>query len=312
MHARPRRVFALCLALLSSCDSPGDSRPLSPGDDASVVDLSHPDVAPIAGVDGPAASTPDGSTPGFAAWLDGSNWVDLPRGSFYMTAAGFTWELWFNATSVPTDSTPTGEYPRPTSQYLFTVADGAFCEDALIAFGVPYGRADALSFVVDSPGACRYRDAAPIGYVPAGGFQNGRWYHVAAVRDVSANWVGLYLDGALVASKSSTVSPLIKASFAASVGRFFYGTSPVAGGAHLFKGAIDEVRVYERPLGASEVRDHYNGGKGRYGSASEPGLVAGWHLDETSGTGATDFGPNHLDGNYVNSPGHVPGVVFAP
>src|SRR5450432_624055 len=129
---------------------------------------------------------------------------------------------------------------------------------------------------------------SPIGYVPAGGFQNGHWYHVVAVRSVAGNCVGLYVDGVSVASKTTSAGPIIRSTLAATIGRWTDGTHEWG---HV-QGLIDEARVYDRPLSAAEVRDHYNGGLGRYGAPSDSGLIAGWHFDESTGTTATDYGPS--------------------
>jgi Concanavalin A-like lectin/glucanases superfamily len=192
-------------------------------------------------------------------------------------------------------------------QMLFVVADGQGCVDVNLGFGGTYRAPADLAFVVDGPGGCGARDTTPVNYRPPGGFENERTYHVAGVRDYDAKCVGLYLDGVLVGSKTSEFEPIQATGFVASIGRWTDGGYDSA---H-FKGVIDEVLVYGRPLNAAEIRRHFNGGQGRTSSASDPGIAAGWHLDETEGPTAVDFGPAGLDGTYDNTPSHVDGLVPA-
>lgn len=244
---------------------------------------------------------------GNAVVLDGRNWVAVPKTANYVPAEGFTWEAWFNGASLPTDTTSRIDAAL-SGQMLFVVADGLSCVDFSLGFGGTNRAPAELAFTVDGPGGCGTRDTTPVHYRPTGGFQNLHWYHVAAVRDYTAQSVALYLDGVLVDSKADTTAPIAGAGFSASIGRWTDGGFDVS---H-FMGAIDEVRVYGRPLSAAEIGQHFNAGAGRPGIPTEPGLVAGWHLDETTGTAAMDYGAAHLDGMYVNSPAHAPGIVRLP
>lgn len=51
-----------------------------------------------------------------------------------------------------------------------------------------------------------------------------------------------------------------------------------------FDGTIDEMRLYTRILGATEVTANYNGGAGRYWPSDFRNLVVWWHMDEGSGS----------------------------
>jgi len=64
-----------------------------------------------------------------------------------------------------------------------------------------------------------------------------------------------------------------------------------------FKGIIDEVRIYNRALSATEIQEHYNGT-----FTDESGLVGLWHFDEGSGTNATDASGNGNNGTLINNP----------
>jgi hypothetical protein len=82
------------------------------------------------------------------------------------------------------------------------------------------------------------------------------WYHVVAVRSgTSENWsVRIYLNGNLDASIATAVNPTLP------TGNASIGTDlPNAG--RFFTGKIDEVRMYNRALSATEVKQLYNLGR---------------------------------------------------
>jgi len=68
-----------------------------------------------------------------------------------------------------------------------------------------------------------------------GGFENNRWYHVAATYDGSV--YRLYLDGVEVAESKPNLT-LTKGTNALSIGSYSGGMTSV------FKGALDEVKIY--------------------------------------------------------------------
>lgn len=87
---------------------------------------------------------------------------------------------------------------------------------------------------------------------------NDNVYHHAVVTTVSggSNQSLIYLDGALVMTTTRTdtsqTSPVIIGDFNASP------TSP-------FHGTIDEVAIYSSILAPATIKQHYNGGLGRFG-----------------------------------------------
>ncbi|MAT69753.1 MAG: hypothetical protein CMJ58_09535 [Planctomycetaceae bacterium] len=97
------------------------------------------------------------------------------------------------------------------------------------------------------------------------------WRHVAAVFDDSADSLKLYIDGSLVASKTTTDT----------LNWTGQGTSTVVGahgnGQTTFDldGGVDDIRVYGKALSEAEIAEVY-------------GLIAHWKLDETAGTTAYD------------------------
>ena len=81
---------------------------------------------------------------------------------------------------------------------------------------------------------------------------DGRWHHVAAVRDGSAAENYLYVDGILEGSTKVTYSTGFDSATAAlNIG--YLDTNPF----YRFAGTIDEIAVYGRALAEKEIRQHY-------------------------------------------------------
>ncbi|MFW6161613.1 MAG: LamG domain-containing protein [Planctomycetota bacterium] len=133
----------------------------------------------------------------------------------------------------------------------------------------------------------------------------GEWQHVVGTfeaQSIDANGVAtglkkLYVDGRLVGSATQQYLPNEARPLRIGAG------ATEGGGAYWFGGRIDEVAVYDRPIGAGEVLDHYL--MARYPTV--PNVIAYWGLDEASASQpALDYSPNGLDGTYL--PGVTPGV----
>ena len=78
------------------------------------------------------------------------------------------------------------------------------------------------------------------------------WHHLAGVRDTAAMRLELYVDSVLVASKTPSVFGPINSQVNTVIGQ----VSP-AYPYEFFSGLIDEVRIYNRALSESEIRELY-------------------------------------------------------
>jgi len=82
-----------------------------------------------------------------------------------------------------------------------------------------------------------------------------RWYHVVYIFDASVSSTNgtesFYVDGVRVASRTGVVGDPLSSSIK-------IGTSQ---NPHIFKGLMDDVRIYNRALGAGEVKRLYDMGK---------------------------------------------------
>lgn len=81
------------------------------------------------------------------------------------------------------------------------------------------------------------------------------WYNIVAVRNDTTKTVALYVNGALFQSQSYTNSATGGNNTSMSIGQ------SLSAGGHWFGGSIDDVRVYNRALTATEVTALYNLGR---------------------------------------------------
>lgn len=126
-------------------------------------------------------------------------------------------------------------------------------------------------------------------------FALGAWFHVAVVVDRAANTAYLYLNGAQVSS----------ANIAATSGNIDSDASFRIGydaGGFKFNGAVDEVRMYNQPLSASDVAAIYKSGEIVKKGVSNGGLIGWWTFDEGTSTTAGDASGNGNTGTLTNGP----------
>ena len=113
-----------------------------------------------------------------------------------------------------------------------------------------------------------------------------RWTHIAAV--YSDKNVKLYLNGALVASKSFNNNPIFSGTEWLEIGVNRPGAD------EYFNGLIDEISVYKRALTAEEIERSYHDGLGR---------VAVLHMDSNW----NDASPSMSNGTIHGSPAFIVG-----
>lgn len=127
----------------------------------------------------------------------------------------------------------------------------------------------------------------------------GRWIHVAAIMrdalDMDLFLNGVEIGGRYVGDSNSPISSLSPDD----VAKIGYWRSN--GENFLYKGQIDELRIWNRSLSISEIRQNMC----RKLGVNEPGLIGHWTFDEISGNVLTDKSPNHFDGKLKGNPTHV-------
>ncbi|WP_460605663.1 LamG-like jellyroll fold domain-containing protein [Jatrophihabitans fulvus] len=160
---------------------------------------------------------------GTALQLDGSTQSAQTQGTVVDTSGNFSVGAWVKLDSTGHFATAVGE-------------DG----NGASAFFLQYSQADNR-FAFSTVGGRALSDTAP---------ETGRWYHLVGVHDASAGTYTLYVDGKAQQQVhqqcigDSATGPL-------TIGRGQYGGNP----ADYWPGALDDVRVWNRALSASDVAD---------------------------------------------------------
>jgi|GEM_PF-898369 len=117
----------------------------------------------------------------------------------------------------------------------------------------------------------------------------GQWSHIAVTYNGSNGQIIIYINGTEVAYETwnsggsgNIVSDNENALY---IGRY---TTDLAD--RYFKGKIDEIRIENRVLSASEISDDYNSGSGSKLEVDDNTLAV-WHFDEERGSTCYDGGP---------------------
>ena len=135
--------------------------------------------------------------------------------------------------------------------------------------------------------------AAPVPNLP------DRWIYFTAVVKSETD-IQLYVNGLNVGGAPRGNSTLPMASDypqdVAKIG-YFLSNSIV----HRFKGLMDEVRIWNRSLTETEIRDTMC----RRLKGNEPGLIGYWNFDETGGDVIKDSSPRGYDGVLKGNPARV-------
>ena len=95
---------------------------------------------------------------------------------------------------------------------------------------------------------------------------NGAWHMVAFTRDVTADTLNAYVDGALETSTTDPTTAAITGSQEVWLGRSAFtqsGASPT--GSYPFLGSMGEVMIYDRALSAAEIAITFRATRSRYG-----------------------------------------------
>lgn len=168
-------------------------------------------------VNGPVWTT---GTAGAALQFNGSNQSVDTGAAILDTTGNYTAAAWVKLDSL-------GGFATAVSQ------DGATNS----AFFLQYSGADNR-FAFSFAGVRALAPTAP---------ETGRWYHLVGVRDVTAGTLTLYVDGQPAGTAYACLGDA--SSGHTVIGRAKFGGNPV----DFWRGAIDQVHVYDRALTAAEV-----------------------------------------------------------
>ena len=142
-------------------------------------------------------------------------------------------------------------------------------------------------------------------------YEVGRWYHLACSYDSSTDAVSIYIDGAHLQTYTialqSTGRTLTNLSF---IGAYDTYAGNVR---QSFNGSIDQVRIYDSTLTASEVLQLYNETSSTANTLNFPtgaGCVAAYPLDTNSNDLSGSYNGTDSNITYSDGPGFLPSFVW--
>ncbi len=199
-----------------------------------VLDITTGLVAAYAFDEGTGSTTMDSSGNGNAAVVNGARWT---------TNAKFGFALAFNGrdsfVSAPVEGLPDISGPKTIACWVYVFGKTNIPQSIVALANASQPAAIELGIENAQIGDMQYGDAWLVATYPP---SLRAWHHYAYTFDGLEN--RLYIDGTL--ASSSTIPPQ-----AAPVSSFEFGRWIT--GSNYFKGAVDEVRVYNRPLDQDEI-----------------------------------------------------------
>lgn len=128
-------------------------------------------------------------------------------------------------------------------------------------------------------------------------FTANTWMHVAVTYNNSASEWKVYYDGV---EQNFTLANGNGENPADNDSGWRIGKNDGSFGNSEFNGTIDEIRIYNRALSASEVRDLHQRGLATVKQPDRTGLIGYWSLDDGGGSIAGDSSGNGKDGTLKN------------
>ena len=161
--------------------------------------------------------------------FDGSSYIELPPNKF--ATDEFTYAAWVKLAYVPQTYDvltimDTGNYRGDHAMVL--------ANTTVLGWGMWSYTEDRANF-----------NFAYSGSLPT---NTNQWYHILASR--SKNQLNIYVNGALSSSQTMTGKPFYEGTVRTLIGQRFDGTFS-------FRGAIDDVRIYNRALSDTEAKRVY-------------------------------------------------------
>ena len=250
------------------------------GIDSILINVAQPTIASCAGS---------------LLFLHPSDAVDLPTPSSnqYYSSNGFTWECWVKL-AAPFSSYTSSNNFRP----IICSIDPIVYEDICLSFGWVGGVGNVplthLAFKVDGPNSSTGPSPVSCDYALPGGFLLGTWYHVAGTMDYSTHTSKLYLNGALVDTKTVNSAPFSRII----PSQLSWDNALNPGYSNLpLGGNMDEVRIWSEVRTPTEIATYYN----QCLTGNEPNLLLYYRCNQSAGTIAQDATTNGNNGTLVNT-----------
>ena len=214
---------------------------------------------------------------GQALDFDGdNNYVDVPDSASLRVADGdFSVSFWLKRDAISSVIENLVGTENGVSNYL--------------GWSIRLGGSDTISFYVNDGAGQKLAGGGEVLVV-------NEWYHFVGVVD-SGNTIYYYLNGTLQDSTSLAGETAFEKNYGLDIGNIESGSN------RYFNGSIDEVRMYNRALSASEITELYNQGAEKLLKVNMPqtdlmpnGLVGYWTFDGQDTNWGTNK-TNDLSGN---------------
>ena len=240
--------------------------------------------------DGSGSKAGDASGNGNTGTVTGATWTAGNRGNS-LDFNGTDQHVIVNASSVlnPTTSLTVSAWIKPDAvdnEWSPVVESGGNLNSGTGYFFGYYTATNSFVFEVGDGSYDSVSVTLPV----------GRWYHVVGTYSASGN-LYLYVNGAQVGTHSHTVASISYDSNPFTIGKLAYCCAT----GHHFDGQIDDVRIYNRALSATDVSALYQSGQVTRKSVSNSGLVGYWPLNDGSGYKAGDSSGNGNTGTITGA-----------
>ncbi|MBU0664416.1 MAG: CxxxxCH/CxxCH domain-containing protein [Proteobacteria bacterium] len=233
------------------------SWPASPGvvRDSAAYGITSGDVSNNHGTVFGGATTVIDTERGTVGSFDGvDDYVAIPANGTLQNviSTSFSFAAWVKPADLPPSLTP----QPPASDWIYTVIASSYPPDALM-----YNNTGTFAFRVFNTAWAQPSVTTPLSYAP------GVWHHVVGVTDDIAKTLTLYVDGQQVVQGPYTGTLMNPAGPSFHIGN----SNPGGDWDFRMKGNVDDVRIYNRALSATEVAT-LHGKKKQY---VDSGLTAG-------------------------------------
>ena len=203
-------------------------------------------------------------------------------GNFDVSGTGITMAGWFYLDAFTND----GRLISKSSD-----ADNVNTHDWTLFFDEP-GASGRLTLRMKTVNGTR-NEYTP--YIP----NLNEWHHVAVTYNNATDGIIYYIDGAQIDTDTHNDGGAVITGTGYPVA---IGNQATGAGERPFDGKLDDWRVYDRPLSASEVSKLYN--IVPTCSATTANLAGHWKLDETSGSSIADSSGNGNTGTWNDGTGN--------
>jgi hypothetical protein len=176
--------------------------------------------------------------------FDGTNdYININSIATPLARGSHSISLWFNLNTTHTSAS--------TQKYLFSISSSTSDNDSIV-YLQGSGELSPGSLTHSLYTGAAFADTATVQTT----WTAGTWYHVVAVYD-SISGMKLYLNGTLVDTDANTSRGSTTLSAQADIGR-------EQSNQYFFGGKIDDVRVFNYPVTANQVKEIYNNGAVRF------------------------------------------------